>query len=203
MNPLKPLAKVQPTLPGLELAEPVDPELEQMRAYRRRIDADIATIGAAATLMRLERIREDEAISRAEAVSDPRRPGVFAPGDVVVFRARFIMAACAGLRAVKLASEWTVQECACELCEYGEHVCTTEWHAGYDCFRHLARAHIRHRGSLEVDDIPVGLSRMVSIPRVVPVTPTTCSCGCGRRLATAPSSPAAAARAPAAARDHN
>lgn len=188
MTALKPLAKTQPTLPGLELAEPTvaaDPELELARTYRRRIDADIATIGAAATLLRLERIREDEAISRAEAEADPRRPGMFAPGDVVVFRARFVMAACAGLRAVKLASEWTVQECACELCEYGEHVCTTEWNAGYDSFRHLARAHIRHRGSLEVDECPLGLSKLINIPSMAPVAPTICSCGCGRRLASA------------------
>ena len=174
MTPLKPLAKArptpQPTLPGLELADQADPEIvDPMRTYRRRIDADIATIGAAATLMRLERIREDEAISRAEAEADPRRPGVFAPGDVVVFRARWVMAACAGLRAVKLASEWTVQECACELCEYGEHVCTTEWHAGYDSFRHLARAHIRHRGSLEVDECPLGLSKLINIPSMAPL----------------------------------
>jgi hypothetical protein len=172
----RPAPRAQPSLPGIELdesRESPDPMLD----YRRRIDADIATIGAAATLMRRLRIAEDEAISATDAANDPRRPGIFAPGDVVVFRARFVMAACAGLRAVKLASEWTVQECACELCRLGEHVCTTQWlgDVGDDgvggVFRHLARSNIRHRGSLEVDEIPVGLSRMISVPRVAPHIP--------------------------------
>lgn len=163
----RPSPRAQPSLPGIELDESADPMLD----YRRRIDADIATIGAAATLMRRMRIAEDEAISAADAASDPRRPGIFAPGDVVVLRARFILAACAGLHAEKLTSEWTVQECACELCQLGEHVCTTQWAAQYDSFRHLARANIRHRGCLEVDEIPVGLSRMISVPRVAPHIP--------------------------------
>lgn len=153
---MKPPVKVQPsqpTLPGLVAPDP-------MLAYRARVDADIELIGAAATAKKRWALEESERVWAAQAEADPRRPDVFNPGDRVVYTAKFLQLF-NGYRDI--ATVWTIQQCACELCELGNHVCTTEWSAGYDTFRHLSRAAIRHKGALHVDDVADG--PLIGVPR--------------------------------------
>lgn len=147
---MKPLAKCQPVLPGLE---PPDP----MHEYRRRVEADIATIGALGTLQKQWRLDEAEEAWAADQ-ADTRRPGIFQPGDAVVFTGEFLRV-CNCLRDI--ASTFTIQECACALCALGHHVCVTEWLPEYGVFRHIHRAMIRHRGALHVDELAPGALPLV------------------------------------------
>lgn len=142
MSRLKTLAKCQPALPGLE---PLDP----MRAYRARVEADIAVIGAIGPLAKQWRLDEAEE-AWAASQTDTRRPGVFGPGDAVVFTGEFLRT-CNCLRDI--ATVFTVQECSCELCALGHHVCVTQWLPDYGFFRHVNRAVIRHKGALHVDEL--------------------------------------------------
>lgn len=129
------------------------------------VDAEVRFIGAVATMRKRAELAELEAYEAREAANEQRRPGVYRPGDVVVFTAKYLWSAQAGLQAADVVTEWTVQECTCELCLLGQHVCTTQWLADRDGWRHLARAHIRHRGHW-TDDCPMGLQPLVSIPRL-------------------------------------
>lgn len=123
----------------------------------------VANARRAADLANLEQWEAEE------AARDPRRPGVYNPGDRVRYSARFVQGAGGGV--TELVAEWVIQECSCELCALGEHVCTTEWSAGYDTWRHLHRANIRHKGMLTVDDLPPGMFRPITMPRIAPVAP--------------------------------
>ena len=148
-RPLRPLAKCQPSLPGLE---PPDP----MRAYRARVEADIGAIGAIGTLQKQWRLDEAEE-AWAASQTDTREPGVYNPGDAVVFTGEF-------LRVVNclrdIATVFVIQECSCELCALGHHVCVTQWLEEYGVFRHLNRAVIRHRGALHVDELSSCATRL-------------------------------------------
>lgn len=158
---MKPPVKVraaQPALPGVAL--------ERDLTIARFVDETARRLGAIATERKRAALAELELFEALEAEQDPRRPGIYAPGDVVVLTAKFLWSAQAGLEAADVVREWTVQECRCQLCQRGQHVCTTEPIAANDgSWRHLARANIRHRGRW-VDDTPVGLQRQLSIPRI-------------------------------------
>lgn len=134
---------------------------------RLDLDADINLIGAVGTLRKRWALEEAE---RAWALSegDPRRPGVFHSGDAVVFTACFLQSVNA---ALDIASVFTVQECSCELCALGDYVCTTEWLAAYDSWRHLHKANIRHKGALHANDLPPGMWKPIVMPRIAPVAP--------------------------------
>jgi hypothetical protein len=138
---VKPLAKVKPTTIG----ELVDRVME--------LGARVRNDAREQTLLELD--------AEAAADTDPRRPGVFAPGDRVVFTARFLYMTHAYR---DISTVFTIQACACALCAFGEHVCTTEWLAGYDTFRHVHRSAIRHHGALHADDLPP-TATPISIPR--------------------------------------
>ena len=158
MTHLKPLAKVQPELPGLAR--------EPRNAFGEWVDAVASAAGAAATIRKGQRLAELEAYEASEAANDHRRKGVFAAGDVVVFTAQHLWAALCGLQAADIAAEWTVQECSCELCALGNHVCTTEWSEWFEGrggWRHLAKASIRHRGQW-VDECPLSMQPLIRIP---------------------------------------
>ena len=152
MSRLKPLAKCQVQIPGLE---PPDP----MREYRARVESDVALIGAIGTLQKQWRLDEAEE-AWAATQTDTRRPGVFCPGDAVVFTGEFLRT-CNCLRDI--AQVFTLQECSCELCALGRHVCVTEWLAEYGVFRHVNRAVIRHKGALHVDELAPS-----ALPIVIP-----------------------------------
>lgn len=152
MSTLRLLAKCQPTLPGLE---PPDP----MHAYRARVEADIFVVGAIATLAKRWRLNEAEE-AWAASQTDTRRPGIYEPGDAVVFTGEWLRT-CNCLRDI--ATVFTIQECSCKLCALGRHVCVTQWLAEYGVFRHVNKAVIRHKGALHIDELAPS-----ALPIVIP-----------------------------------
>jgi len=130
----------------------------------------VANERRAADLANLERWEAEE------AARDPRRPGVYNPGDRVRYSARFVQ----GHGLTELTAEFVIQECSCDLCALGEHVCTTEWLASYDTWRHLHRDNIRHKGMLTADDLPPGMWRPIVMPRIAPVAPVKPLAKCRR-----------------------
>jgi len=119
--------------------------------FTQYVDALASAAGAAATLLKREALAELERQEAAEDRADPRRPGVYRPGDRVVYTARWLQL-CASCRGDAIAREWTVQACRCDLCAGGKHLCTTTALAegGY---WHVARAHVRHAGLVQTDDV--------------------------------------------------
>jgi hypothetical protein len=142
----------------------IEERLEELARieYRKKVDADIYTIGAVGTLKKQWELEEAEKLWAEEAAADTRRPGIFNAGDRVEFTAKHIQQTSAGLGQSKV---FTIQECSCDLCALGNHVCTTDMASFYPGFRHIHKSVIRHRGSMHVDDVPMGLQKLVSIPR--------------------------------------
>lgn len=75
----------------------------------------------------------------------------YAAGDVVVLTGK-VLGAIYGEANDQGERSWTLRACTCDLCVLGRHVCTTEWSTEYETFRHLARASIKRKHELSVDD---------------------------------------------------
>ncbi|HMF28148.1 MAG TPA: hypothetical protein VKE42_05215 [Candidatus Cybelea sp.] len=133
--------------------------------YVEWVNAVIDCAARAANDRRRQELEQLERLERAEAERDPRRPGVFAPGDVITYAAKHLQLAYVGLVPIDDAGiVFTVRACDCDLCALGEHVCTTDWLADYGCHRHVHRGVVRHHGAAHAETLAI--APLITIPRV-------------------------------------
>ena len=131
--------------------------LANTRPLDRLVELLHDSLALAAGLRRRDALAELEADEARESAEDSRRPGVYHPGDRVVYSARWLQlvyAQRAGFGPDALVREWTIRRCRCVLCREERFVCTTErLSSGH--YQHLARGIVRHAGLVQVDDLQV------------------------------------------------
>lgn len=120
-----------------------------------------------AALVEIDRRRDNladlERFEAEELERDPRRPGVFAPGDKVTFCAQYLQLAYSCVVPESARRVFTVRACHCDLCKAGEFVSTTDWLEDYGIFGHLRKGVLAHHGAVHGETLCV--APLISIPR--------------------------------------